>query len=256
MHDIKHVFLSLKSRCTTELIGSYGSRFHGSGLEFSDIRAYDPGDSLKRIDWRSSARTWELATKLFQEERRVHILFVIPDSSTWRFGSQGRTKLDTLLQVVGLIGLSAYSQWDRIEVVSNNESLSNQEVRQWGMYRCLDFITEMIESSSQENSLGQILDGLIAKNTSQKIIITLSDERLDDPTIKKIQLLHQKNDIMHIDIHDSLERSNSSQTLFSVKKGWWAKAQSDKSTKYAPFLAVSQDDDVSLSLQKAFSKRS
>ena len=57
--------------------GGYRSRFRGRGMEFAEVRAYQPGDDVRSIDWRVTARRGEVHTKLFHEERETPVLLVL-----------------------------------------------------------------------------------------------------------------------------------------------------------------------------------
>src|SRR6266436_5714530 len=72
--------------------GEYHSVFKGTGLAFADVRAYQPGDDVRAIDWNGTARMGQPFLKRFVEERELTVLFVVDGSASLDFGSGRLTK--------------------------------------------------------------------------------------------------------------------------------------------------------------------
>ena len=74
------------------LVGGHLSPFKGRGMEFAEVRQYQPGDDIRTIDWRVTARTGKVHTKIFQEERERPVYIVTDLQDTMFFGSRNRFK--------------------------------------------------------------------------------------------------------------------------------------------------------------------
>ena len=72
------------------MAGQYHSVFKGSGISFSEVRQYQPGDDIRLIDWNVSARMNDAYVKLFTEEREMTVLLLVDMSASGRFGSAGQ----------------------------------------------------------------------------------------------------------------------------------------------------------------------
>jgi uncharacterized protein (DUF58 family) len=72
--------------------GQQASRLHGRGMDYAESRAYQPGDDVRRLDWRLTARSGRLHTKLFQEEREGRLLVLLDTHASMRFGTRARFK--------------------------------------------------------------------------------------------------------------------------------------------------------------------
>src|SRR5579862_7094005 len=72
--------------------GNHHSPFRGQGLEFDAVREYVPGDDIRNIDWRVTARTGSPHLKVFQEERERHIVLCVDMNATMRFGTRNTFK--------------------------------------------------------------------------------------------------------------------------------------------------------------------
>jgi uncharacterized protein (DUF58 family) len=98
----------------TALSGDYRSVFRGRGMEFDQVVKYSWGDDLREIDWNVTARLGEPYRKKFVEEREVSVILVFEDAPALQFGSAGRTRRDTLLELAVLLMLIGSVNRDRI----------------------------------------------------------------------------------------------------------------------------------------------
>jgi uncharacterized protein (DUF58 family) len=73
-------------------VGAQSSRLYGRGMDYAESRAYQPGDDVRRLDWRLTARSGRLHTKLFQEEREGQLLILMDQHASMRFGTRVRFK--------------------------------------------------------------------------------------------------------------------------------------------------------------------
>jgi uncharacterized protein (DUF58 family) len=96
------------------LSGNYLSTFHGTGLEFSEVREYAPGDEVRLIDWNVTARLGQPFIKVFQEERELTVILAVDISASGEFGSQGSSKRELAAQVAAALGFAAVQNQDRV----------------------------------------------------------------------------------------------------------------------------------------------
>jgi uncharacterized protein (DUF58 family) len=99
---------------TTLVSGEYRSAFRGRGMELDQVVKYQWGDDLRDIDWNVTARLGEPYRKCFVEERDLSVIFIFEDSPALQFGSQGRTRRDTLLETAALLMLISSINRDRV----------------------------------------------------------------------------------------------------------------------------------------------
>jgi uncharacterized protein (DUF58 family) len=94
--------------------GHYRSLFRGRGMDFNETRPYQPGDDIRHMDWRVTARTGKAHSKLFHEERERPVLLVIDYSPSLFFGSKKRLKSATATEAAALIAWSVEAAGDRV----------------------------------------------------------------------------------------------------------------------------------------------
>jgi uncharacterized protein (DUF58 family) len=120
--------LGRKTRALSTLAGPVKSNFRGRGIDFEEVRNYQPGDDIRTIDWRVTARTGNAHTKLFREERERPVLVVIDQRSSMFFGSAYCFKSVLAAHLASLLAWSALNAGDRVGGLVFNED-GHREVR-------------------------------------------------------------------------------------------------------------------------------
>ena len=110
----KQVGFAPGGRVSTHQWGTNASMFHGRGMEFSEARQYEPGDDVRAIDWRVTARTGKTHTKLFQEERERPVHLLVDLRSMMQFGTRVRFKSHLAAQVAAMLAWVALDGGDRV----------------------------------------------------------------------------------------------------------------------------------------------
>src|SRR3990167_5174378 len=92
---LKRIQFRMRSLATNVFSGEYTSAFKGQGIEFEEVRPYQPGDEIRRIDWNVTARTGDPFLKIFREERETTIYFLVDVSASMVFGDRKSTRLNS-----------------------------------------------------------------------------------------------------------------------------------------------------------------
>lgn len=99
------------------LAGTYRSAFKGKGIEFEEVREYQPGDEIRSIDWSVTARMNHPFVKVFREERELTVILLIDMSASRQFGSRQKTKQETICEISALLAFSAIKNNDRVGMI-------------------------------------------------------------------------------------------------------------------------------------------
>jgi len=124
----KQLKTGFRSRALSALTGPNKSNFRGRGIDFEEVRNYQPGDDIRTIDWRVTARTGNAHTKLFREERERPVLVVIDQRSSMFFGSRHCFKSVLAGQLGSLLAWSALDSGDRVGGLVFDDS-GHREIR-------------------------------------------------------------------------------------------------------------------------------
>lgn len=114
---IRRVHIKSSRTVNTIMAGQYRSVFRGSGIEFEEVREYSPGDDIKAIDWKVSARLGRPFLKLFREERESVVMLLIDMSRSQRFGTFSGLKLEKAAEVASVLAFSAIKNNDKVGVI-------------------------------------------------------------------------------------------------------------------------------------------
>ena len=120
--------LKRRNRALSALAGPNKTNFRGRGIDFEEVRNYQPGDDIRTIDWRVTARTGNAHTKLFREERERPVLVVVDQRNSMFFGSSHCFKSVLAAQLASLIAWSALNGGDRVGGLIFNDS-DHREIR-------------------------------------------------------------------------------------------------------------------------------
>ncbi|MDJ0782036.1 MAG: DUF58 domain-containing protein [Desulfosarcinaceae bacterium] len=114
---IKKVHIKSGRQVNTLMAGQYRSVFRGSGIEFEEVREYTPGDEVKRIDWKVSARLGRPFVKRYREERELIVMLLIDLSASNRFGTTQATKRDTIAEAAAILAFNAIRNNDKVGAI-------------------------------------------------------------------------------------------------------------------------------------------
>jgi uncharacterized protein (DUF58 family) len=113
-YPARQLALARKNRALSTLAGPNKSNFRGRGIDFEEVRNYQPGDDIRTIDWRVTARTGSAHTKIFREERERPVLVVVDQRNSMFFGSSHCFKSVLAAHLASLIAWSALNAGDRV----------------------------------------------------------------------------------------------------------------------------------------------
>jgi len=217
--------------------GSYLSRVRGRGMEFDEVRLYMPGDDVRSLDWRVTARTGKVHTKLYREERERPIFLSVDYRSTMFFATRGVFKSVMAAKLAALIAWSGNHHADRVggQVFTDHETLEFKPRR--GKQGLLHLLKHLADLSSRlrleqvparvgdatggvEETFGRELERLSRHGHPGNLIFILSDFRgLTAETEWLLIRLARHCDVVPVLIYDRLECSLPKGGLYRFSNG-------------------------------------
>ena len=164
-------------RTVNELFaGQYKSVFRGRGMEFSEVREYQPGDDIRSIDWNVTARTGKPFIKRFVEERELTILFLVDVSTSGIFGSQ-RSKIDTAIETAATLMFSALKNNDKVGLLTFADRVLRFYRPRKGKAYVLHLLRELIvaEPTGEHTDLLSALEYVNRTQKQRAVVFVLSD---------------------------------------------------------------------------------
>ena len=114
LKKIRALEIKTKGLVQTAFAGDYHSVFKGRGMNFEDVREYQPGDEIRAIDWNVTARLGTAFVKKFTEERELTVVLVVDVSASGNFGSASQSKRELAAEVACLLAFSAIRNNDKV----------------------------------------------------------------------------------------------------------------------------------------------
>ena len=114
LRKVRQIEIRSNRLVSEALSGSYQSAFKGQGIDFEEVREYQPGDEVRSIDWNVTAKMGTPFVKQFREERELTILLAIDVSASGSFGSKDRSKRERLAELGALLAFAANRNGDKV----------------------------------------------------------------------------------------------------------------------------------------------
>ncbi len=216
--------IALKPRCNalslpmhrptvSVLAGAYRSRFRGRGMDFIESRYYLPGDDIRNMDWRVTARTGKPHTKIFQEERERPVLIVVDASPSLYFGTRTRLKSVAAGQLAAAIAWAAVRRGDRIGAFLFAPD-GHREIRPAGGRRgAMRVIRGLVDWLDPETAhpgaapLSSSLERVRHAVRPGSLVLIISDFfNLDEQCHRHLSRLRQHNDVIGCQVMDPAEQ--------------------------------------------------
>ena len=117
LRKIRGIEIRSRHIVTDVLAGQYHSAFKGSGMEFEEVREYQPGDDVRSIDWNVTARMQHPFIKTYREERELTVVLLVDMSASLEFGSQEKTKRELAAEIAAVLALAAIKNQDNVALL-------------------------------------------------------------------------------------------------------------------------------------------
>jgi len=205
--------LPMRQAAASALAGAYRSRFRGRGVDFLESRNYQPGDDIRNMDWRVTARTGKAHTKVFQEERERPVLVVLDASPSLFFGTRRRLKSVAAGQMAAAIAWAAIRRGDRIGgflfAPGRHRELRPAGGRR-GAMRMIQGLVDWLEprqlDGGDDEPLSVALERVRHAVRPGSLVIVISDFfSMDEACNRHLSRLRQHNDLIGCQVLDAAE---------------------------------------------------
>jgi len=166
------------NRIVTEtLAGQYHSVFKGQGMNFDEVREYQPGDDVRAIDWNVTARMNHPFIKKFVEERELTLMLVVDVSGSGLFGSRGQSKRELAAEIASVLAFSAIRNNDKVGLILFSDEVEKFIAPRKGRGHVLRVIREVLFSEPKRHGtdLNKALEFLMHVTHHRAVAVIVSD---------------------------------------------------------------------------------
>jgi len=208
LKKIRKIEIRTSRLVNSQLAGQYLSVFKGRGVEFADVRQYQPGDDVRAIDWNVSARMNEPYIKQFVEERDRTVMLVIDMSASGLFGSRSQSKREVAAEVAALVAFSAIKNNDRVGLIVFTDRVERFVPPKKGAKHVLRVVTEILtfEPRSARTDLRVGLEYL-RKVARRRSVAFLVSDFLAGGWERPMRVASRRHDVVPVVITDPMEET-------------------------------------------------
>ena len=190
------------------LAGQYKSVFRGRGMEFDEVREYQPGDDIRTIDWNVTARTGTPFIKRFCEERELTVMLLVDVSASGVFGSTERSKLDLVVEMAAMLMFSALKNNDKVGLLTFCDDVIDYFPPRKGKVNVLRLIRQLVsaEPVARETELAAALDYLNRVQKRRAVVFLISDFQAPEAR-HAMAVANQHHDLVAVTVGDPREQA-------------------------------------------------
>ncbi len=206
LKKIRRIELKTNRLVTETLSGQYHSVFKGQGMNFDEVREYQPGDDVRLIDWNVTARMNHPFIKKFVEERELTLMLIVDLSASGIFGSTTQSKRELAGEIASVLAFSAIRNNDRVGLILFTEDVEKYIAPRKGERHVLRVIREILYFEPQKR--GTNLNGAVEflrRITSRKAIVVLISDFLTEFDSSILRHVNKKHDLVAIQVVDPNE---------------------------------------------------
>ena len=207
LKKIRTLEIKTKGLVETAFAGDYHSVFKGRGMNFEDVREYQPGDEIRSIDWNVTARLGTAFVKKFTEERELTVMLIVDVSASGNFGSAAQSKRELAAEVACLLAFSAIRNNDKVGLILFTDRVELFIPPKKGRSHTLRLIREIMffQQGGRGTDPALALDYLNKIVTRRAVVFFISDFQAPDFS-HALAVSGRRHDFIAIHVQDEREK--------------------------------------------------
>ena len=192
---VKQIEIRTRKRTENTLMGQYHSAFKGQGMTFSEVRPYQFGDDIRRIDWNKTARFKEPYVKVMEEERELTMMILVDISASMNYGTKIQLKRELVAEISASLGFSAAGNNDKVGLILFADKVYKVIPPQKGRKHILAIIStiltaDYVEAEANINAALEYMMHVFKKKSLAFLFSDFADD-FDDKLLKIASKKHQ-----------------------------------------------------------------
>lgn len=207
LSKIRDYEIRIRKAVNTYLRGSFESVFKGSGLEFDDVREYQYGDDVRRIDWNVSAKGDETYIKVFKEEKEQTVFFLLDVSQSQNIGKEKQQKIDIGKEICSVLALSAVKEGSEAGLICFSDQNEKYIPSDKSMKKAYEIMLSLfnLKPKSKNTNLDAFIHFAMNIIKRRSIVILISDFIDDSDYQNTLKSLARRHDLIVIHLVDKKE---------------------------------------------------
>jgi uncharacterized protein (DUF58 family) len=203
---VRRIEIQARRLVASVFLGEYHSVFRGRGIEFSEVRQYQPGDDVRAIDWNVTARLGSPYVKKYIEERELTVLLVVDVSASSGFTSTGVTKRQLAAEVAATLAFAAIASNDRVGLVTFSDRVERFVPPGKSRTHALRIVRELLDPQPQGRGtdVAAALAYVMRVARRRAIVFVLSDF-FDEGFERQMRAAAARHEVLALSLDDPRE---------------------------------------------------
>jgi uncharacterized protein (DUF58 family) len=206
IRKVRRIEIRTKKLVNDVFSGEYHSIFKGRGMEFEEVREYQPGDDIRIIDWNVTARYGYPFVKKFTEERELTVMLLVDASSSGEFGTAQRMKGEIAAELCSVLAFSAIKNNDKVGMIIFTDKIEKYIPPKKGSSHVLRLIREVLyfKPEDQKTDINCALE-FLGRIIKRRCVVFLVSDFLNTGFEKMLSIANKRHDVIAIKIVDPRE---------------------------------------------------
>jgi uncharacterized protein (DUF58 family) len=206
IRKVRRIEIRTKKLVNDVFSGEYHSIFKGRGMEFEEVREYQPGDDIRIIDWNVTARYGYPFVKKFTEERELTVMLLVDASSSGEFGTAQRMKGEIAAELCSVLAFSAIKNNDKVGMIIFTDKIEKYIAPKKGSSHVLRLIREVLyfKPEHQRTDINCALE-FLGRIIKRRCVVFLVSDFLSTGYEKRLSVANKRHDVVAIKIVDPRE---------------------------------------------------
>ena len=207
IEKVRRIEIKARGLSNQVFTGEYHSAFKGRGMIFSEVREYQPGDDVRTIDWKVTARFNNTYVKIFEEERELTVMLLVDISKSGQFGTHVQDKKDLMTEIAAVLAFSAIFNNDNAGILFFSDKVEKYIPPKKGKSHILRIIRECIvtEPKGQGTNIEAALEYFNSMQKGRSIMFLVSDF-MAGTFEKALKISARRHDVVALNIYDRREQ--------------------------------------------------
>jgi uncharacterized protein (DUF58 family) len=205
---VRRIEIRTRRLVNDSFAGEYHAVFKGRGMEFDEVRPYQPGDEVRTIDWNVTARTGHLFVKRYIEERELTVMLLVDASGSGQFGTVERFKREIAAELAAVLAFSAVTNNDKVGLLVFTDQIELFISPRKGRRHVLRVIRELLafQPTQRGTNLKLALDTINRVLKRRSIVFLVSDFLTPPESYRSIlQISNRRHDVIAVTLSDPRE---------------------------------------------------
>jgi len=202
MRKVRRIEITTKQLVEQGVAGEYHSVFKGRGLEFAEVRPYQPGDDVRTIDWNVTARMGAPFVKQFVESRDLTVFLAVDVSGSLGFGSRAILKRELAAEIAALLAFAALRNHDRVGAALVSDRLERYLPPARSRNHALRLVRDILSApAGGRTDLDAALPAVL-RNLKQRAVLFLISDFVATPYVAAVKRAAARHDVIVVEIRD------------------------------------------------------